>query len=86
MAKITIKGPAITRTGTSQRTGKPYTIITQPAVLETSELRGPCDLELQDEGDAKAIGSVWNWNPEADLRFGRYGIETGRYWTLTAAK
>lgn len=85
MAKITIKGPATSRSGVSSK-GKEYTIHSQPAQLETEQLRTPFDLELDKLTDEKAVGTVWNWNPEADLRVGRYGPEMARFMTLTPAK
>lgn len=86
MAKITIKGPATSRSGTSARTGKEYTIHSQPAQLETNELRTPFDLDLDKLTDEKPVGSIWTWNPEGDLRVGRYGIEMARFMTLTPVK
>lgn len=82
MAKITIKGPAITRSGTSNRTGRDYSITTQPAVLETDNIRTPFDLELPDMKAERLVGSEWSWDPEGDLKIGRYGVEVARYWTL----
>lgn len=85
MATITIKGEVQSRSGVSAK-GKDYTIHSQPASLETDNIRTPFDLELDKLADAKPVGSKWNWNPESDLRVGRYGPELARFMTLTPAK
>lgn len=84
MARITITGPAVTRNDVSNRTGKPYSITTQPATLETKAMRVPYDLNLQSQQAEKQVGSSWNWDVENDLVMDRFGPELKRYPTLTA--
>ena len=85
MAKITIKGPASSRSDVSARTGKPYTIISQPAVLETASIRTPFDLDLPSLDAQKEVGSEWNWDVEESLKIGRYGPELPRFMPLVSA-
>jgi hypothetical protein len=86
MARIKINGEATSRTDVSNRTGKPYTITTQPATIETAFLRLPFELDLPNLEAAKAPGTEWDWNPEADITAGRYGPELKRFMTLTPRK
>ncbi len=86
MARITINGPATTRSDVSIKSGKPYTITTQPATIETEKMRLPFELDLPNLQAEKPTGTKWDWNPEADLGAGRYGPELSRYMTLTPAK
>ena len=85
MARVTITGPATTRSDVSNRTGKPYTITTQPATLETKAMRVPFDLDLPSAQAEKDIGTVWNWDVESDLVMARFGPELKRYPTLSPA-
>jgi hypothetical protein len=87
MAKITIKGAAVTKNDVSKRTGKPYTMTTQQAVFETENAKGVIELNCADDGhDALPIGSEWHWDVEADMRAGRFGPEFPRKLTLTEVR
>lgn len=82
MARVTIKESAKVRTGISKRTGKEYSINEQKAILETDNMKMPVDLALPDGHKGYAVGEVFNWDIESDMRAGRYGPELTREWTL----
>lgn len=71
-----------TRNGVSQRTGKPYTVHYQPATLETEDLRGPIEVEVDDPTKGYAVGGVYEWQMAKDLTLGRFGVDLGRRMTL----
>jgi hypothetical protein len=85
MAKITIKSEPQSRSGTSNK-GKPYSVVWQNATLETENLKVPVEVELQHPDKPYQVGGVFEWEPESDLRVGRFGIELSRYMTLTPAQ
>lgn len=81
MATITVRSPAQSREGVSKKTGEPYKMYFQDAVLETDEMRVPIQLDIESEATAHAEGR-YTWNAENDISVGRYGVELRRFWRL----
>lgn len=84
MAKITVLSEANTRTITT-KAGTQKLVHSQQVQLETETMRIRIDLDIESPGAAKPVGSVWDWDVEADLIPGRFGPEISRNLTLKPA-
>lgn len=61
-----------TKSGTSKKTGKPYTVHEQKATAENSRFRMPVRLTLGDDGKPYPIGA-YDVDFEASVKIGQYG-------------
>jgi len=80
MATITIKKTADSRQ--QQTKNGPRTIHFQEASVETTNARFKYDYEIKEPSQQLPVGTVLDWDLEADVQAGKYGPEFAR--TLTA--
>lgn len=71
--RITITSTAVeTKSGTSKKTGKPYTVHEQRATAENSRFRMPVRLTLGDDGKPYPEGQ-YDVDLDASVKIGQYG-------------
>jgi hypothetical protein len=86
MYVVVEKAEAVTRSGTSQRTGKPWTMRVQMARLKSDLLAGPLELTLGDDQPPYPAG-IYALDLERSVRLNNYGVlEFGRYLVLDGPK
>lgn len=71
--KITVRTEHVeTRSGTSGKTGKPWTMHTQEVTAETDEFRGTMKLTLADDGKPVPLGE-YDVDWDKSVRIGQFG-------------
>lgn len=80
-AKVKINAEVAGRMITTSK-GLQKQVFSQPATLETEQMRIQIDVEVDGPNQGYAVGSVHVWDVVADIVPGRFGPELARRMTL----